>query len=101
MHAPAIWRAFPVEQVRPFVRVGNVVALGVAVLAKIVRDFDVERAVRIGESLELDVELLAHDAARSLAAYDIGALDFLRLSCRIGDMRGDAIGVLLEAGERG
>ena len=40
--APAVRRALPVEQVGVFDRVGNVVALGVAVLAEVVGDLDVD-----------------------------------------------------------
>ena len=82
MHAPAVGRPLPVEQVRPFLRVGNVVAVGIAVLAEIVGDLDVERAVVVGEALECDAELLAHDAARALAADEIAALDGLLLARR-------------------
>ena len=42
MHAPAVGRAFPVEQVRPLHRVGNVVAVRIAVPAEIVGDLDVK-----------------------------------------------------------
>ena len=70
MYAPAVGRPLPMEQVRPLVGIGNVVALGVAVLAEIVGDLDVERAVGIGEALELDAEVLADDAARAFAADD-------------------------------
>ena len=73
MHPPAIRRALPVKQVRPFLGVGNVVALGIAVPAEIVGDLDVQGAVGIGETLELDAELLAYDAARSFGADEIGA----------------------------
>ena len=64
MNAPAVRRALPVEQVGIFVRIGNVVALGVAVLAEVVGDLDVDGALRIGEALELDVE---HPSARCCA----------------------------------
>ena len=82
------------EQVRPFVRIGDVVALGIAVLAEIVGDFDVQRAVRIGEALEVDAEVLADDAARAFTGDDVAAGDDLVLAGRIGDVRGHALGIL-------
>src|SRR5215510_13352993 len=99
VHAPAVGRALPVKQVRPFVRVGDVVSLGVAVLAEIVGDLDVERAVRIGEALELDAEVLADDAAGAFTAHDIAALDDLLFAGRIADAGDHAVGVLLEGVE--
>ena len=84
------------EQVRPFVRIGNVVALGIAVLGEIVGDLDVQGAVGIGEAFELDIEVFADDAARAFAADDVGAADRLVLAGGVGHMRGDAVGVLLE-----
>ncbi len=96
MHAPAVGRTFPVKQVRPFVGIGDVVALGIAVAPEIVRDLDIQGAVRIGEALELDVEVLADDAARALAADQIRSTDVLGFTGGIGDLRGDAVGVLHE-----
>ncbi len=61
------------EQVRPFVGIRDVVPLGVAVLAEVVGNFDVQRSIRIGEALEIDPEFLADDAARALAAHDVTA----------------------------
>ena len=89
------------EQVRPLVGIGDVVALGVAVLAEVVGDLDVQRAVGIGEALEVDAEVLADDAARALAADDVAAAEFLGLAAGIDDGGGDAVGVLLERGEVG
>ena len=73
MDPPPVGRPFPMKQVRPFVRVRDVVALGIPVLAEIISHFDVQGPVGIGEALELDAELLAHDAARAFAADEIGA----------------------------
>ena len=95
MDAPALGRAFPVEQVRPFVGIGDVVAVGIAVPPEIMGDLDIEGAVGIGEALEGDAELLAHDAARALAADEIAAAD--RLAA--GRLGGDAVGILNKAGE--
>ena len=99
MHAPAVRRAFPVKQIRPFRRVGNVIALGIAVTAEIVGDFDVQRAVVVGETLEGDAEVLAHDAAGALAADQIAALDRLLLASGIIHACRDAVGILLERDE--
>jgi hypothetical protein len=90
-----------VKQVRPLDGIGNVVALGIAVPAEIVGDLDVERAIRVGESLELDIEVLADDAARALPADDVAPLDGFVLAGRIGDAGGDLVGRLLERGEGG
>ena len=51
----------------------------------------------IGETLERDAEVLAHDAARALAADKIAPGDRLRLAGRIDDMRHHAVGILREA----
>src|SRR5215831_2466312 len=101
MHPPAIRRSLPVEQVRPFGGIGNVVAFRIAGAAKVVGDLDVQGEVRIGEALELDVEVLAHDAARALGTNDIGTCDLLGLGGLINKIRDNAIAVLLESRERG
>ena len=87
------------EQVRPFLGIGDVVALGIAVLAEVVGDLDVQGAIGIGEAFELDVELLAHDAAGALAADQIGAGNRFGFARRIGHLRHHAVGVLGERGE--
>ena len=69
--------------------------------AEIIGDFDVERAIRIGEALELDAELLAHDAARTLPAHQIAASDRLVLAGCVDDMGNHTVGALLERGELG
>src|SRR5215471_472002 len=99
MHPPAIRRSLPVEQVRPFGGIGNVVAFRIAVAAKVVGNLDVQGEVRIGEALELDV--LAHDAARALGTDDIRARDVLGLAGRIDEIRDNAIAALLESRECG
>src|SRR6202043_4288301 len=99
MDTPAVRRSFPMKQVRPLVRVGDVVALGIPVLSEIVGDLDVQGAVGIGEALELDPEVLAHDAARAFAAHEVSAAERLRLTDRIRRKRGYAIGILLERSE--
>ena len=69
--------------------------------AEIIGDFDVERAIGIGEALELDAELLAHDAARTLPAHQIAASDRLVLAGCVDDMGNHTVGALLERGELG
>ena len=101
MHAPPIMRPAPVEQVRPLGRVGDVVALGETVAAEVIGHLDVESALGLGEALELDVEVLAHDRAGALAADEIAALEHLALAGLVVSQRGDAVGALLEAGELG
>jgi hypothetical protein len=100
MHAPPVGRAFPMKQVRPFLGVGDVVALRIPVAAEIVGDLDVERAIRIGEALEIDPKLLAHDAARAFAADDERARNRLGLAGFIDDFGDDAVGVLRESRKR-
>ena len=73
----------------------------VAVAREIVSDLERQRAVGIGEALELDVEVLADDAARAFAAHDVAPGDLFLLARRVLDERGDAVAVLLEAGEHG
>ena len=99
MHAPALRRALPVEQVRPFLGIGNVIAVRIAVPLEIVRHFDVQRAVGIGEALELDPALFAHDAARAFAADDIAAAQGLLLARFVFDDGGDAVRILAEPGK--
>ena len=97
--APAVRRALPVEQVGVFDRVGDVVALGVAVLGEVVGDLDVDGALGIGEALEFEAEVLARDAARAFAAHQIAAADRLRLACGVLHLRQHAVAVLREARE--
>ena len=99
VYAPAVGRAFPVKQVRPFRRIGNVIALGIAVPAEVVGDFDVQGAVVVGETLERDAEVLAHDAARAFAADQIAALDGFLFAGGVFHARPHAVGVLREGDE--
>src|SRR5262245_39236527 len=39
MHAPAFRRSFPMEQVRPLFRIGDVITIRISVALEIVRDF--------------------------------------------------------------
>ena len=77
------------------------VAFGIAVLSEVVGHLDVQGAVGIGEAFELDVEILAHDAARAFGADQVAALDGLGFAGRVGHLRHDAIGGLAEGGEFG
>jgi hypothetical protein len=88
------------EQVGVFDRIGDVVALGVAVLLEVVGDLDVDGALGIGEALELEPEVLARDAAGAFGADEIGAGNRFGLARRIGHLRDHAVGALREAGER-
>src|SRR5262245_11720066 len=99
MYAPAVRGTCPMNEVPPLLRVGDVVALGITVLPEIVGDLDVQGAVPIGETLELDAEILAHDAARAFAADEIAATDRFGFTCGIGHLRRHAVGVLRERGE--
>ena len=100
MHAPAVGRTLPVEQVRPFLGIGDVIALGIAVLPEVVGDFDIQGAVGIGEALEFDAELLAHDAACAFAADEIGAANDFRFAGRAGHLRRHGVGALGECRKR-
>src|SRR6266545_3698732 len=83
MHAPAVRRPFPMEQVGPLVGIGDVVPLGIAMVTEIVGHLDVQRAIGVGEAFELDAELLADDAARAFAAHQEGAANRGFLARRI------------------
>src|SRR5262249_56304754 len=87
--------------VRPFDGIRNVVALRIAVAAEVVGNLDVQGEVGVGEALEVDAEVLAHDAAGAFGADQIGARDALRFTGRIDDMGDDAAAVLLEMLEGG
>ena len=89
------------EQIRPFGRIGDVVAIGIAVFAEIVRHFDVECAIVIGEAFERDAEVLADDAARPLATDDVAAFDGFLFTSGIDHTRLHTVGVLFERHELG
>ena len=100
MHAPAL-RLHPLEQVRPLARVRQVVAVGVTVvLGEVVAHGHSQGALGIGIAFELDVQRLAHDAARAFRAHDKAAGDPPLAACFVGDHRGYAPGILREALER-
>src|SRR6185437_7171388 len=101
MHAPAIGRAAPMEQVRPLDRVGDVVALRIAQRVKVGACLDVESTVGISEALELDIELLSEDAACAFAADDVRTGDFFLAAIFAFDRSDAAIGILAEAYEGG
>ena len=94
MNAPALRRTLPVEQVRPFLRIGNVVAIGIAVPAEIIGHFDIQRAVGIGEAFEFDATFLAHDAARAFGTDDVATLQGFAFARLVLDKGRHAVGVL-------
>src|SRR5262249_9356537 len=101
VHPPTVRWPLPMKQVRPFGRVGNVVTFRVTVLPEVVGDLNIQGEVRIREPLELDVEVLAHDAAGALSADDEGASDRFGFARRVDDVGDDARAVLLEPREGG
>ncbi len=101
MDAPAVRRPFPVEQIGILDRVGDVVALSETVPGEVVGNFDVERALGIGEAFELHAGFLARDAARAFRAREIAARDRFRLAGRIGHLDGHSVRRLAKACEAG
>src|SRR5262249_41414236 len=98
---PAVGRALPMKQVGILDRVGDVVALSVTVLRKIIGNFDIERPLRIREAFEFDARLLACDAAGPFGADKIASGDRFSLAILVRDPDLDGIAALLEAGKGG
>ncbi len=62
------------EEVVPLLRIGDVVAIGVAVRGEIIWRADNHAAFRIGEALKLYADRLANRAARSVGPDEIACL---------------------------
>src|SRR5262245_42099188 len=100
MHAPSFRWSLPMEQVRPLLRIGDVLTMRISVAPEIVRDFDIQCAVGIREPLEFDIEILPDDAACTFCADDVAAADVFLLAGLVFDQGCDAVRVLGEAGKR-